>query len=233
MAVKRKETIECPYCDHKQEFESYENIELSQDKDIRTKILNEELFSFTCEDCGKKAIIAFPCLFSDMDKKMLIWLIGDYTEDQKAALDDDLASSALSDAEKKFADDYQKRIVGSINELKEKILIAEDDLDDRVVEVLKMLCINEVIDQLMHLTLQEVRYNKTEAGQKFLVLVFAEKEPSMIEITMDMYNTVKDMFMDDIIEATPKEGFAEINAFWAKALIEANAEKSEEAEKLN
>ena len=118
MSVKRKELIECPYCNHKQEFESYENIDLTENPDMKERIINEDLFSFTCEECGKKAIIAFPCLFSDMDKKMLIWLIGDYTSDQKDALDKDLMESALSDTEKKFADSYQKRIVGSIKELR-------------------------------------------------------------------------------------------------------------------
>ena len=50
--------------------------------------------------------------------------------------------------------------------------------------------------------------------------MFAEKDPSMIEINNDMYRTVKKLFMDDIEKNTPKEGFAEINAFWAKDVIE-------------
>ena len=220
MTHKREELIECPYCNHKQHFGSYENIDLSMSPELKEKIINEELFKFTCEECGKTALIAFPCLFNDMEKKMLIWLIGDYSAEQKEALDKDLVESAANEAEKSFAASYQRRIVGSINDLKEKIIIADDDLDDRVVELLKILCVNEVIDQLMGLTIQEVRYNSTKKGQKFLVLVFAEKEPSMIEINNDMYRTVKKLFMDDIEKNTPKEGFAEINAFWAKDVIE-------------
>ena len=85
---------------------------------------------------------------------------------------------------------------------------------------MKVLCVNEVIDQLMGVTLREVRYNSTSAGKKFLVLIFDEKSPSMIEINNQMYKTVKNMFGEDIRQNTPKEGFAEIDAMWAKNVIE-------------
>lgn len=220
MSIEKKERIECPYCNHEQVFESYESINLTKNPELKEKIINEELFKMKCEKCGKEALIAFPCLFHDMDKKQLIWLIGDYTPEQKQALDKDLMDSANGDEEKLFAESYNRRIVSSINELKEKIILMEDDLDDRVIEVLKILCVNEVIGQLMGVTISEVRYNRTESGKKYLILIFVEKEPSMIEINNDMYRIVKKKFMDDINANTPREGFAEINAYWAKDVIE-------------
>ena len=235
MSEKKRERIQCPYCENEQVFESYDSIDLTAEPDMKDKIISEELFTMTCEKCGKKALIAFPCLFSDMEKKMLIWLIGGYTEEQKAALDKDLMESAKNDEEKEFARSYKRRIVGSINELKEKLIIAEDELDDRVVEVLKILCINEVIGQIIGATLREVRYDRNKDGKKYLILIFEEKEPSMIEINNQMYKTVKDMFMDDIERNTPKEGFAEINAFWAKDLIDNSSAglEEEDSDKLN
>ena len=220
MSIEKKERIECPYCSHEQVFESYESINLTKNPELKDKIINEELFKMKCEKCGKEALIAFPCLFHDVDKKQLIWLIGDYTQEQKEALDKDLKDSAKDDGERLFAESYNRRIVSSINELKEKILLIEDDLDDRVIEVLKILCVNEVINQLMGVTISDVRYNRTDAGKKYLILIFVEKDPSMIEINNDMYRIVKKKFMDDINANTPREGFAEINAYWAKELIE-------------
>lgn len=220
MSQKKTEKIACPYCGHEQEFQSWETVNFDSEPGLKEKIMNEELFTFTCEDCGKKAIIAFPCLFNDMNKKYLIWLIGDFSEEDKEALDKDLMDSLKGDEEKEFAASYTKRIAGTVNELKEKILLADEGLDDRIMEVLKTLCINEVIDQIMAYTLREVRYNRGEDGKMYLILIFDEKEPSMIEINMDMYDKVKDMFMEDIEAATPKDGFAVIDPFWAKYVVE-------------
>lgn len=220
MTDMKTEVLECPYCKEKLEKVTFDSIDLAKEPELKKLVMNEELFAMNCEKCGKKSLIAFPCLFSDSEKKFLIWLLGGYTEEEKAVLDKDLIDSAKNESEKEVAATYNKRIVGSINELKEKIIIADDDLDDRVIELLKVLCVNEVIDQLMGVTLREVRYNSTSAGKKFLVLIFDEKSPSMIEINNQMYKTVKNMFGEDIKQNTPKEGFAEIDAMWAKNVIE-------------
>lgn len=220
MADKQTEILECPYCGEKKEITTYSSIDLAMESELKKLVMNEELFALKCEKCKKKSLIAFPCLFSDSEKRYLTWLIGGYSKEEKEALDKDLRESEMSNAEKEFTDSYTKRIVGTINELKEKIIIADDGLDDRVVEVLKILCVNEVIDQLIGVSLREVRYNSTSAGKKFLVLIFEEKQPSMIEVTNEMYKTVMNMFSADIEKNTPREGFAEIDAYWAKDVIE-------------
>ena len=215
----RKEKIACPYCQHEQEFESYVNIDLDVEPELKAKIMSDELFTFECEECGKKALMAFPCLVSNMELKYMYWLIANFDDEQKKALDDDLKESMKSDNDKKFAGGYRRRITGTINELKEKILIADEGLDDRVMEVLKILCINEVSDQLQSTQLSEVRFNKKEDGGMCLVLVFLDREPALIDITLDMYHKVEKMFGHDIEEKTDKEGFAEIDPYWANEVI--------------
>ena len=148
--------------------------------------MNEEIFMFSCDECKKKAVIAFPCLINDMEKSFLIWLLADYTPEQKQKLDDELKNIAKTENEKNFTDAYVKRIVSSINELKEKIMLIDEGLDDRVVEVLKLLCVNEVSDQLNGAYVQEVRFNKDEGGQWFLMLIFKEGKPNAIPINKEM-----------------------------------------------
>lgn len=219
MMEKKKEIVACPYCGKEQEFESYINIDVDIEPELKEKIMSDELFTFECAECSKKALMAFPCLVSDMKKKYMYWLIANFDDEQKKALDEDLASSMKNDNDKKFAGEYRRRIVGSINELKEKILISDMDLDDRVIEVLKILCINEVAEQLNGAQLSEVRFNKKEDGGKCLVLIFLDRDPAMIDVTDDMYNKVEKMFSHDIEEKTDKEGFAEIDPYWANEVI--------------
>lgn len=220
MTEKNKENVKCPYCGHEQEFETVENINLSLNPEFKDKIMNEEIFMFSCDECKKKAVIAFPCLINDMEKSFLIWLLADYTPEQKQKLDDELKNIAKTENEKNFTDAYVKRIVSSINELKEKIMLIDEGLDDRVVEVLKLLCVNEVSDQLNGAYVQEVRFNKDEGGQWFLMLIFKEGKPNAIPINKEMYDRVEELFKREIRKKTEKHGYCEINPYWAKDVIE-------------
>ncbi len=216
---KKKEKIACPYCDHEQDFVSYVNIDVDLEPELKDKIMSDEIFTFKCSECGKKALMAFPCLVSDMEKKYIYWLIANFDDEQKKALDDDLKASMKNENDKKFAEGYTRRIIGSINELKEKILIADEGLDDRVVEIMKILCINEVAEQLNGAQLSEVRFNRKENGGMCFVLIFLDRDPAMIDVTKDMYDKVDKMFAYEIKEKTPKEGFAEIDPYWANEVI--------------
>lgn len=216
----KKEIVPCPHCGTEQEFETYENIDVDVEKDLKEKIMSEELFMFECEECGQKALMAFPCLVSNLEKRYMYWLVANFDDEQKQALDDDLAETIKNAEDKEFAEGYTLRIVGSINELKEKILLADLDLDDRVIEILKLLCINEVKDELQSTQLSEVRFNQTNEGQMFFVLIFLNRDPAMIDITKDMYEKVEKMFANDIKEMTPDEGFAEIDPYWANEVLD-------------
>lgn len=219
MKVKR-EKIACPYCGHEQEIETYENIDIDIDEGMREKIMSEEILTFKCEECGEKAITAFPCLVSNLEKRYIFWLLANFNDEQKEELDREFEESMKDKKDKEFAEGYQRRIVGSVNELKEKILLADVGLDDRVMEIVKMLCVSEVSDQLKGEQLSEVRFNQTKDGQMFLVLVFIDRGPAMIDLTQEMYEKVAKMFANDIEKMTPKEGFAEIDPFWASSVID-------------
>lgn len=217
---KNIEKVKCPYCGHEQDFETIESINFSLNPEMKEKLMSEEIFMFTCEECGERAVIAYPCLVNDIEKGYLLWLLADYTPEQKEKLDQELKDIVKTESEKKFTNSYIKRIVSSINELKEKIVIIDEGLDDRVVEVLKMLCVNEVADQLTGLFVQEVRFNKDEDGQWFLMLIFKEGKPNAIPINRDMYDKVEELFRRDIRKNTQKEGYCEIDPYWAKNVIE-------------
>ena len=65
MTEKNKENVKCPYCGYEQEFETVESINLSLNPEFKDKIMNEEIFMFSYDECKKKAVITFPCLVAD------------------------------------------------------------------------------------------------------------------------------------------------------------------------
>ncbi len=222
----REENVKCPYCGHPKQFMTYENIDLDIEPEAKQKILNEDIFRYECEECGKTSLLAFPCVVSDLKKGYVVSLLAQYSDEQKKAMDEDLKKALPGEEAHKFARAYQRRIVGSINELKEKIVIFDNGFDDRVIEILKLLCVSEVAEEIARQTLSEVRFNLNEEGGMFLILIFIDRDPGVIEINMDMYDKVRRIFAGEIKDATPEEGLAEIDPFWAKELIDGSG-KSE------
>jgi hypothetical protein len=124
-------TLACPRCRHGQEFTVWHSVNVSQDPELKPRVLDRSLTTFTCENCGGTASIEQDLLYHDMDRRLMILRRsgGDNPEeltDKSFGLLNTLSGNA-----------YAFRLVGTMNELVEKILIWEDNLDDRSVEVFK------------------------------------------------------------------------------------------------
>lgn len=87
----------------------------------RENIFNDELFLYRCNHCGHYQKIAYECIYYDEKLKYMIIL----------------SRGRLKKLSKINVDKYQVRFVKELNELKEKIIIKEHNLDDRIIEIMK------------------------------------------------------------------------------------------------
>ena len=86
------------------------------DKQLKSRILQDEQFVMLCPKCHSKVPMVYPCIYKDQKKKLLV-----YVKQIQAVNHHDL----------------HQRFVKTIEELKELIVIFEHDLDDRGVYLLK------------------------------------------------------------------------------------------------
>lgn len=84
-------------------------------------IFNEELFLYRCPHCGHYQNILYECLYYDEKLKYVIILAED-------------GNKLLS---KINVSNYQISYVKELSELKEKIIIKEHNLDDRIIKIMK------------------------------------------------------------------------------------------------
>jgi hypothetical protein len=124
-------TLTCPHCRHSQEFTVWHSVNVSQDPELKQRVLDRSLTTFTCENCGGTASIEQDLLYHDMERRFMI--LRRSGGDEPAGLTD--KSFGLLNTPSGNA--YAFRLVATMNELVEKILIWEDNLDDRTVEVFK------------------------------------------------------------------------------------------------
>lgn len=122
-------TVTCNVCGHKQGFKMWSSVNVTLDPDLKRKLLDHSLTAFRCEQCDGSTHVKYSLLYHDMHAKLMIWLVPD---EQKA---DELPPLAASMA----VDGLVLRRVDSMNGLIEKIRIADNGLDDRLVEVLKLV----------------------------------------------------------------------------------------------
>jgi hypothetical protein len=124
-------TLTCPHCRHGQEFTVWHSVNVSQEPELKPRVLDRSLTTFTCENCGGTASIDQDLLYHDMDRRlMILWRSGDGDAEGLADKSFGLLNTLSGNA-------YAFRLVATMNELVEKVLIWEDELDDRAVEVFK------------------------------------------------------------------------------------------------
>lgn len=125
-----KDTITCPHCQKEGEFEYWSSINVDLDPDLKEKIFNEEIFVWTCPECGAKVFIPFGTLYHDMKNNFMILFSHDEPEEGKYEPFD--IQSALG-----IEKEYTFRTVYGLMNFKEKIMIMEKRLNDIAVEKLK------------------------------------------------------------------------------------------------
>ena len=128
-------TITCPKCGEKQNFTMYPSINASSDPGLAEKYLDGNLTTLTCEGCGFSGVVEYPMLYHDLGKKFSIFFAPDKT-DREAKLPNVLPAHLLPE--------MRLRLVHNADDLREKIFIFRDLLDDRIVETVKDSILREM-----------------------------------------------------------------------------------------
>jgi hypothetical protein len=130
MSASHSEKVTCPACHHHQEFTVWDFMDVTDEPERKQQVLTGALMRMTCTQCATETDVIHPLLYHDTEFRLLLWLIpgdglpGDH-EHKIEEIDATLAAT------------HQFRLARTANELKEKIVIAEAGLDDRVVELFK------------------------------------------------------------------------------------------------
>lgn len=120
-----KSVIECVHCKQSCERTPLTRISPDRDPKIRAKIQDLSLFRWTCPNCGTTMLVEDPCLYHDISGQFMVWLSPDGSKPQTGRFD------PLSG--------YTLRYVKDLNAFREKINVLERGLDDRVVEMMKLI----------------------------------------------------------------------------------------------
>lgn len=118
-------TIICPHCQAETDHKVLDHINIDRNPELRAKVQDLSCFRVQCPNCGETVLAVHPCLYHDMANQFMVWLWPEEGQAPRAQFDP-LAG-------------YTLRRVDSLNAFREKINVLECGLDDRAVEMMKLL----------------------------------------------------------------------------------------------
>ena len=192
MSLERKEIIKCPECGKDNEFIAWQSLNGDLDPDAKQKLLDGTLFHFKCENCGYESNIVYPILYNDMSNKVMIYFV---TEDE---IDEIKSTFDFSSELGQAMADYRTRIVTDQNSLREKAIIFENKLDDRVVEILKLIYFSN-LKQTQPDAKVETAYFMVDNGEYYIH--FLGETPLTAKVRSSLYEQISSDFTNKIEEA--------------------------------
>ena len=215
-----KQTIACPKCGKMIQIDVWDSIDIPYDIEQKEKVLKNTFFKATCEDCKISFPIAYKCLYNDMEQKFLTWLAPRLEEEEKAEVAEYNEKLKTDNRLRLAQGGYTYRIVRNDNELREKVLIFDEGLDDRYIETMKLVYVPAFKKNIAKDSkILGLYFDKKSSGEGYQwVLIFDNKKPVIADINMDIYEDMKDK-LHDLVEEKTGEGFIQISAPWAMDIM--------------
>lgn len=206
--------INCPNCGHENSVILWEKINVDMNPDLKEQLFDESINNLVCSKCNYKSRVDLPLYYNDVKKKFFIYLVPDYpvgAEEEKKLIGN-LNDQTLSILDAGY--DNRKRVVFEYYNLLEKILIFDEDLDDRAVEGCKILARTQ-------LKLMEGRAAFAGRNKDSLSFNFFEKEnkeaSKSFDVPLAMYDEVKELL--DIKDLDDGRSFRIVDVKYAARML--------------
>lgn len=219
MSVERVEKVTCPKCGCEADFTVWNSLNTSVHPDGKEKLLNGELFHFTCPDCGTMAEINYPMIYHQMEDRIMIHLVFDQDgyelayqscsgERSGCCVDHDFC-----DYMDKAMDGYLFRIVTSHNSLMEKVRIFDAGKDDRILEMIKVVVAGNLRKKYPELGDFALYYVRDDSMENF-VLVGDGKVYGTVPVPEGLYEEIAGTVGDRLPDLRDRKSLL-IDSSWA------------------
>lgn len=136
----------CPICNKEHPAQVKRVIENTEDNQVRGKLMDRSYFDFQCPECGHFSQLRYNCLYQEKDIREYLYLSS--AEPQKEGdlqrIEQEAQTFLTQSSETEHGSkDGIYRIVFSQEDLREKILIFENGMDDRIVEICKGIALSQ------------------------------------------------------------------------------------------
>ena len=221
------ERICCPECRTEQNTKVWEEINAQTSPKAKEQILDGSFFVYQCKKCDHKINMTYNCIYHDLEKGIVLWLIpelqGKECKELNEVIEKDMIKLEERANKESTSDKKLFRLVSTPNQLREKLIIAEHGMDDRIVEIMKKIYLANLHmffpkDNLKIEEINEVLFDINKEGNRGVVLFTEKYEPIFLPVNDKMYEKVREDFIEAVQEFD-KNGFEQVDSKWADQYI--------------
>ena len=205
--------VTCPKCNKTQKVKVWDSINVNLDTEQKENIMSGKLFQFICDECGFTTRVEYPCLYHDMDKNLMIYCIPNFSGDTKIL--DKMLNKLKSDSPENSMENYEFRVVKDTNKLAEKIKIFDEELDDRVIEIIKIINRYFFLKKYPEKEIEEILFNKNSEGSYVAQFLIKDGTVAFMPISEEMINVILEKHKELLKEEKKEKGFVLIDEVWA------------------
>ncbi|MBE6037681.1 MAG: hypothetical protein E7218_00550 [Anaerofustis stercorihominis] len=119
----------CPHCNKSSRTTKIDELIAQEEPTLKKAIIDGEFFDCSCEHCYEVAQVEYSFYYKDVDQGLVIYLYAGKRDGNTEPF------------EGMYEEGKYYRIVESLDALREKILIFDAGLNDKIVEAVKMLMV--------------------------------------------------------------------------------------------
>ncbi len=222
----KKYTIKCPECGTEIEVSRPAIINVQNDPEYKIKVLSGELFNEKCPECNQGLQVVSRITYHDMEKRLMIYFRPITSQEELKTFDYEAIRSAIEDNFK--APNYAIRVVTTVNELMEKIKIAEFGLNDGVIEIAKFVYFDIFTKQFDGIGVVNIYYERRD-DKDALIFFCDDGRTRSIMIDSDVYAAIEKRF-SAVVKAIYTSRVCMVGRDWALRMIRAYSKLDSENE---
>jgi DNA-directed RNA polymerase subunit RPC12/RpoP len=204
--------VACPDCGQKIEYTVLNAIDSDAHPFQKQALVNGTLFELNCNSCGSRIDLLYDFVYRDLENNVIIY----FTEGEKVeGVCTALSLSANLDMVDgvKIEDFPAIRVVSDYDVLREKIDIFDNALDDRVIELVKALCVADAIDKIPNLNVHEAYFVIVDGVMK--IELHGEGGIAISDFSRETYDKIESDFSEYLAADTSLI----VNSDWALAIL--------------
>lgn len=187
MSLNTEQSIRCPKCGQMKSMTVWQSVR-AEDTDLKADILKRKLNIFECDICGAQALYPEPLLYTDDDKKLMLTFAPCPDKETAKKMYEEIRDTSRKSGELENLSGYNLRFVSDYNDLMEKVLIFDNDLNDKVIEFIKMLILSQEPEKASK---RKIIFGKKENNEiEFLVQDMSDGMMYTSKVPMLTYDTV-------------------------------------------
>lgn len=188
MSINIKQSVKCPKCAQMSDVTVWSSITVKDSPDLKSDLLSGKINMFKCPSCEHFALMPHPMLYHDAEKKLMISFSPTNDPVIKEQMFSNVRESSSKSGELDKLEGYNLRFITDYNELLEKVLIFDNELDDKTIEVLKLMILSQEVDKSEQRT---CRFGKVcDDGLEFMIHDFIENQVYTSTVPKSSYDTV-------------------------------------------